>query len=712
MLDETRDLTPLFNCRSIAVIGASPRAHYALSILQGLQSIGFNGKIVGIHPKETSVLGFPCYRDLASVPFPIDMAVMVVHRDRIPGLLEECSQANVRAVTVISSGFAETGSEGRALEQELVRLADQHQIVLCGPNCLGFIAVAQRLSTYAHPALKLQPGNVAIVSHSGGLLNEVLEYGRYRGLNFSYLISAGNEAQIGLADYVNYLVDDPQTRVIGLIVEGIRQSLRFKAALDKAMRAKKPVVLIKIGRSELAQKAALTHTGATVGSSEVFSALCRQFGVSQVKDVSELCETLLLFSRSHHLFAKTKPNGVVALEISGGGKGLICDLADTYGVPLPEIEDALTMELVKVMPEGTEAVNPLDLVLPWNAPGSLELHRSCLDILGKSEAVDIIVSRVTVPMSGSSEAALAHRSEMVEAQGRFPDKLFLMLGRTSAMMPEDWRAILSEPTVPYLQEYRRGLAAIGSLVQYRRILSRSFPTRPAGPSFLTTGLNLAGPRALDEVESKAVLAAIDVPVNKTVFVEDEGSAVAAANELGYPVALKGISPAAIHKSDYGLVELNIADSHAVAAAAKKILDSMRRLPDTGPGRIGISVQSMIPSGIETIVGGYRDPGFGPIVVCGLGGVWTEILQDRSMRLAPVTIADAAEMTAETHIARLAEGYRGAPPFNLERLHKVIVRMGQLFVEHPEISEFDLNPIFCAHENVTVADARIILSNSD
>lgn len=710
MGEPIRDVSPLFLSRSVAIVGLSPRAHYAVSILKGLQTLGFDGKLVGIHPKETSVLGVPCYPDLASVPFPVDMAVLVVNRDRVVPILDECGRAGVSAATVISSGFSESGPQGRAIEADLVRAADRNGVVLCGPNCLGFVAVHQRLSTYAHPALSLTPGNVAVISHSGGLLNEVLDYGRYRGVKYSYLISAGNEAQVGLADYLNYFVDDPHTEAIGCIVEGVRRGAAFKQALDRALAAHKPVVLIKIGQSELAQQSALTHTGAMAGSAAVFSALARQFGVTQVPDVNQLVEDLLVFSRGRRLFAAGgSPRGMAALEISGGGKGLICDLSDRYGIPLPEVEPEIRAELDQLMPEGASAANPLDLVLPWNAPGSLELHRDCLDLLGRSQALDVVLSRVTVPAGGSSGSALEHRAEMVAAQAHHPDKLFVLLGRTSAAMPEDWREVLAEPTVPYLQGYRRGLAAIGALMGYRRALARRENDREelGAPPIWDAARRESS--VLDEVESKAVLSGAGIAVNATRFVQTAAQAVTAADALGYPVVLKGISPAALHKSDFGLVALKLADERAVKTAADTILARLSELAVTEGGRVGLSVQTMVPEGVEIILGGYRDPLYGPVLLCGLGGIWAEVIEDRCLGLAPLTMADALDMIHQTRIGRLTGGFRGMPPFDPRGPARVLVRLGQLMQAYPDIAELDCNPTFCLGETATVADARIILN---
>lgn len=462
----------LFRFSGLAIVGATPRNSMAGQVLAGLKSVGFAGGIACINLNAEAVGDVPGYASLADVPFPVDAAVIVVRADRVPGVLTECGERGVRGATIVAGGFVESGPAGAALQAEVTSIAERFGMAVCGPNCMGYVSLHDRTSSYARGNLPQTPGDVAVLSHSGGMLNEVLSYGEYRGIRFSTLISSGNEAVCTVADYVDYLVDDDRTTTIGLIVEGLRSPDRVRAAFERAARARKPIVAIKLGTSALAAAATMTHTGVAAGSPELFADLAEQCGVTVVEDLEELCESLLLFSHARRLIATPAVRGFAAIEISGGGKELICDLAERRDLDLPLLGAPTAERLAPILGDLSAPSNPVDLASSWDIPSSLEQHPAILDLLADDGGYDVVASRVTVLPSGTIDAALEHGRIVADAAGRHPGMLFTVLGRASDVINPLWQSFCAETGVTYLQGYRRGIGALANLAAYRRFLAR------------------------------------------------------------------------------------------------------------------------------------------------------------------------------------------------------------------------------------------------
>jgi len=695
----------LYDFSGVAIVGATPRNSFALSVLAGLRSSGFTGAVACINPSAEDVAGCRGYAALAAVPFRVDAAVLVVRAARVPPVLEECGRLGVRSVTIVAAGFAEAGPAGRALQDEVAAIAARYEIAVCGPNCLGFLSLHDQTSTFSGTELPTIAGDVAVVSQSGGMLNEVLSYGTYRGLRFSKAISSGNEAVLGLADYLDELLADPHTTTIGVIAEGIRAPDRLRTAFARALRERTPIVALKIGTSALAAASAATHTGAIAGSADLFAALCDQHGVTLVEDLEELCEALLVLSRAGSLIrSPAEPRGFAAIEISGGGKGLICDLADRYGLEMPSLGAQAVARLRDFMGPEAEPTNPLDIIIPWQAPRALEVHEAALATIAADGACDTVVSRLTVRPHGDIDGTLAQGRLIARMRNEHPDILFAALGRSSDVIHPDWRAFCAETGLLYLQGYRRGLATLGRLARYRRFLAHGADEATVAPPPAELP---AGAALLDEVAAKDLLAATGFAVNRTQFVPDVDAAVALASTLGFPVVVKGISPAATHKSDRGLVALDLRTPAEVGVAARAIL---ARLPShANAGRTGLSVQRMVAPGLEIIVGGYRDDVYGPTVLCALGGTFAEAFDERILRLAPVTAPECERAIRASKIGRLAAGFRSLPPGDVAVLAHLVSRVSAWIAGSPRIAELDLNPVILRGDEATIVDARIGLT---
>jgi acetate---CoA ligase (ADP-forming) len=700
-------LAPLFTFEGLAVIGGSARNAYAAPILAGLANLGYRGKVACINPRGEAAGDVPGYASLEEIPFTVDAAAIVVRADRIPEILEQCGAAGVRAVTIISTGFAEVGGDGIALQAQIFEIARRYGIVVCGPNCLGALSVHDRTSTYSRSSLRLEPGPVGVVAHSGGMLNEVLSYGTYRGLRFSKVISSGNEAVVTLPDFLEHLLDDPATTTIGIIAEGVREPSRLRAAFARAVVLRKPIVAIKIGTSALAQASAATHTGAMAGSADLFAALCDQFDAMLVEDIDELCETLLILSHAHaQLRAPAPPRGLAALEISGGGKGLICDLAERAGIPIPPLAPATMERLAGALAGVSQPSNPVDLVLSWESSASLVMHEAVLDALVGDDGVDTIVSRVSVLPNGTIEPALAHGRLIERFRAAHPDRLFAVLGRASDAINPHWREFCETTGLLYLQGYRRGIAALGRYWRYRNAGVHAAeavlnpPTLPPLPK--TQGM-------LDEGETKDVLAALGFAVNATTFVTDADAAADAARRIGFPVVLKGLSPLAVHKSDGGFVALGLANEQAVREHATQMLTRLRALGPSRDGRVGLSVQQQVAPGLEIIVGGYRDAVYGPVVLCALGGVFAEAFNERHLWLAPVDAATVLRGLEHSTIARLAAGFRTIVAVDLRPLAATVARLSAWIAADDRVRELDLNPVILRGSELAIVDARALVS---
>jgi acyl-CoA synthetase (NDP forming) len=459
----------LYRFRGLAVIGASPRNAYAFPIFTALRKAGYAGRVACINPNGEDVAGHPGFASLAGVPFDLDAAVVIVRADRVAGVVDDCGRHGIRGVTIISSGFAESGPDGRALQAEVAAVAARYGIAVCGPNGLGFFSLHDRTSTFCAPGIPSEAGDVAVVAQSGGMLNEVIAYGTYRGLRFSKAVSSGNEAVLATADYIEELLDDGVTSTIGLIVEGVRAADRLEAALARAHRQRTPVIALAIGSSPLGAAAAATHTGASPESFARFAALAQSCGVVLVDDLDELCEALLAFSYAQRqLRAGALPRGCGIVEISGGGKGLICDLAAAAGVALPALSAAGAERVAAALgPAGPVPGNPIDLGISWHMPSALALHETALEVLLAEGTMDTIVSRLTVPPDGDAAGIIAQGRLLVRVRDEHPDVLVAALGRTSDAIHPDWRAFCAEHRLLYLQSYRRGLVTLGRLARYR-----------------------------------------------------------------------------------------------------------------------------------------------------------------------------------------------------------------------------------------------------
>ena len=508
-------LAPLFDFSSIAVVGASDNAAGGPRGLQPLEALGFQGRYYPVNARAETVHGMKAYPNVSSLPEVPDMAMIAIPRRAIPDVVEECADCGVKAAVLVAAGFVEFDAEGAELQERITRTARSRGPLLVGPNCLGLVSIVNRCAAFGRlPVTATHPGNVAVISHSGGLMNEVLSAGVPRGIGFSHLVSVGNEAGVTSADLLDYFVADPSTDVVLAILEMARDPELFVAACERARAARKPIVILKMGRSEKGAYSAFTHTGALAGNDAIYSAFFRQQGITQVNDLDELIDMGVLFSAARGILQEHRLERTGVIEISGGGKELTCDTAAAAGVLLPTLSEDGESTLRTAMHDEYPATNPLDSGGGWADADKAEVYPAALEVFATEPDIDVVISRYTIPQSGELGALTQRIAEMEAARAAHPERLFVVLSRTTDRWAPSWEDAVRSHRIPFLQGYGRGPRALAHLAAYSRFLhgpdAREAPQRVERPS------GFAAPfRTLDGSAARDVLAAAGIPLVAT-----------------------------------------------------------------------------------------------------------------------------------------------------------------------------------------------------
>jgi len=681
------------NPASIAVVGASQRMTRATRVVANLQRFGYRGRIFPINPRYAEVLGLPCYPDLASTPEPAQSVVVAIPAEQVPAVLTAALASGVRGAVVLSSGFGEAGPAGRGRQAELERLAERG-LLICGPNCYGVFNIRQGACQFsADVAEPLRPGGVGLISQSGGFSHAIGEYlMQQRRVGLSYIVSCGNQAGLTVEDYVEFLVEDPATTVVGAFVEGFKQPERFHRAAARARELRKPIVVLKVGRSENARQAMLAHTGSLAGTPEIIEAALTQWGAVRVSSINEMIDTLALLSAAtgyrRHGWRVGITSGL------GGECGRAADAADRAGIELPALSDASVERLRAFMPDFANPRNPLD------GTGAMyedaRIFPQLFDVLLREDALDVLAVnlRVNVPKPGGSAPSREFSRAMSERLKQPTDRLVVAFSSFAGgdLDPEVIQT-LAEAGVPFLESTETTMQALRHAREHRRFLDR--PVAIAAPADADGPRSIARPAGrgvLSSAEAEGVLREFGIPLVETAQAKDAEQAVRAADRLGYPVVIKIDSPDVAHKTDVGGVRVGCGDAAAVRAAVRDVLDAVRR--HAPAARIdGVLVQRMVAGGTEMILGVKTDSLFGPAIVCGFGGIFVEQLRDVSLRVPPLRRDDAAAMIAELRGAALLGGVRGRPPADVAALADAIVALAALADAHrPALRALDINPL--------------------
>ena len=692
------DLTPLMKPKSIGVIGASQRVGRATRVIVNLQRFGYAGRIYPINPKYTEILGLPCYPDLASTPEPPETIVIAIPGADVPALLATAAERGVRGAVILSSGFGEAGPGGRERQAALERLAERG-LLICGPNCYGVLNVrlgsAAFSADFAEPP---RPGSVALVSQSGGFSHALAEHlMRQRAVGLSYIVSCGNQAGLTVEDYAEFLVEDEDTAVIGMVVEGFRQpgKLRRVAALARARG--KPIVVLKSGRSENARQAVLAHTGSLAGTPEIIDAVLRQHGIVQVSSLNEMLDTLTLMdaAKDH----RRRGWRVAVLSGLGGECGRMADVAERVGVDLPPLSAASVEALRRFMPDFANPRNPLD------GTGAMyedpTLFPGMFDVLLRDDATDVLAVnfRANVPAPGGWAPSRQFSQVLQTALRDRTDKLVLAFSSfAGGDLDQEVVRALAEAGVPFLEGSETAMLALRHAREHRRFLDG--PADERRPEVVPSSAQAVSPgtrRVLGNAEAMRMLREFGIPLAETLSAAEADEAVRCADRLGYPVVLKIDSADIVHKTDVGGVRVGCGDAASVRRAFHEMREEVRRRAPTA--RIdGVLVQRLIAGGTEMILGIKHDATFGPAVVCGFGGVFVEVMRDVAVGVPPLDAARARAMISELRGSALLRGARGRPPADVAALADALVRLATLAdAQRERVRALDINPLVVLEE---------------
>jgi len=678
-------LARLMRPRSVAIVGVSgePRSPGATA-LGNFERFGYGGDVHLVSRSQAQIKGRACVGAIDELPLGIDLAMLMVPRAAIEDAVAACARRGIAAAIVFAAGFAEAGGAWKAAQERIAATARDAGMALCGPNCLGIMNYADGIPmTFSpqRPAPKPAGPAISIVAQSGGLSAILRTALQAKELPVAFAVSTGNEAVVGLEDYLDYLLDDPATRVMTVFAEQIREPARFLAFADRARDAGKPIVLLHPGTSAAARAAALSHTGALAGDHDVMRALVTRHGVVLADSLDALIDISELMAR----FDAVPAAGAAVATDSGAFKGMTLDLCEALGLELPTLSPATAATLKAVLPDFVEPSNPLDLTA--QAAVDLGLYGRTLAPLLADVRFGCLLVAPIIGTDGTFAAAKT-RAILAALAGSAKPAIFALLG-DEVPLAEDLSAAIRAAGVPLFRSPERALRALAAVIGHGRTLARAAARQilrqtTAPPPPPERGV-------LPEHASKTYLAAWGIAVPRGRLAKDAAEAAAIAAAIGYPVALKVQAAALPHKSDVGGVVLDIGDAPALAAAWTGLMDAvMRRRPDIAIE--GVLVEAMAPPGVEVIVGARRDPDWGPAVLVGLGGIFAEALGDIRV-LAPDL--DDAEIEAEIRLlkgAALLDGIRGRPASDVGALVRIVSAVAALVRARPEIREIDLNPV--------------------
>ncbi len=688
-------ITRIFEPQRVAVFGASDdRGKWGGRIMHYLALHGFAGEIVPLNPRREVVQGRKCYARIADAP-PIDVAVIVVPAAAVPQTVRECADAGVGCCVIITAGFAEAGTEGVDAQEEIARISAETGTRLVGPNCLGLINLRNGMALTSARVLdveKIIPGHIGLLSQSGALMLSVYNRSHDQGIGFSQLVSVGNQADLDICDFFEHMIDDPITKVICLHIEGLSDGRRLLDLLERARAAKKPVIVLKTGRSAEGEAAARSHTASLAGIYPVFAAACRDAGAVLVDDPDVMALLADFILRN----GPSRGDGIGIISSSGGMNGIVVDRFRDHGLRLARFNETTRDALTPVMlPDHRD--NPVDMGTRRQEVG--EVRAIAAPIVAALTA-DPDVGLIMIPLTTTPhyEASVAALSEALKTCGK--PVLFVV---TPGSVATGVRAIIRESGLAYCDRLDDGL----------RLLQAYFSYKPEGSnrSVATVSPARLNPRPgyLSEPEAKALLASAGLRVTREQRVRSAAEAGRAADAIGYPVVLKGVSNTIVHKSDAGLVRLGLRDRAAVETAFAEVFRTLKRLD---PAAEECLVAEMVAGGLELIVGAKRDPQFGPVVMVGAGGVLVELLKDVEVALAPLSREIAEAMLRRLRVWPLLQSFRGQPRRDIAAVVDALVKIGQLAAAlDGRLLELDINPLLVGREGegAVAADARAVIA---
>jgi acetyltransferase len=694
--------------KSIAVVGATNRKEsVGLAVFQNLIKARFSGVLYPVNPKAASVQCIKAYPRLMDIPDDVDLVIIIVPAKAVPGIMEEAGEKGVKGAIVITAGFKESGADGFELEKLITQIADKYNIRMVGPNCLGVINTNSDVCMNASFATKMpKAGNMAFISQSGALCTAILDYAEGRNVGFSKFISFGNKADVNEIDLLNYLKDDPDTHVILMYLEDITDGREFlETAREIIWDAGKPMLAIKSGRSEEGARAAASHTGSLAGSDNSYNAIFKQSGILRVEGVNELFNYAVALSR------QPIPKGNrVAIVTNAGGPGIMAtDAAIRHNLTIAPLSEETKRKLREDLPPTAAVNNPVDVI----GDATHERYEAAIQHILEDDNVDAGI----VILSPQAMTDIMETARIIPHVKKNTDKPILCSFMGIVDVSQGSR-YLSEHGIPNYAFPEAAVRSLAAMVQFGNLMSlkqRQVRTRTVDRNktlaIIRKKLRDKEQYYMAQNEANQILECYGFPLLRSSLIKNPSEIDEAIDQVGFPVAMKIISPDIIHKFDAGGVKLKIKSKEEAETAYQAIINNVKKhKPDAQIN--GVLMEKMAKKGVEVILGAFRDPKFGPICMFGLGGTFVEAIKDVTFRFSPMWEVSAELMIKEIKTYRILQGVRGAPPSDIEAIKDSIIRLSQLLNDHPEIAELDINPliVYPEGEGCVVADSRILLKD--
>jgi len=708
-----RSLDKVFNPRSVAVIGASEVPGKAAerrtrSLIEG----DYKGDIYLINPKRSELFGRKAYPSIGAVDKEVDLVMIVVAPRFLVPAVAESVQMGAKGIIIITAGLGESGEEGKKIEARILAEAAKTGTYVIGPNCSGMFSASAGMNLLGVP--RLQRGAVSVLAQSGNVIDSLTHYAGVRGAGFSKIISLGNAIGVSFPEYIAYLKDDPNTKAIMIYLEGIKDGNKLiQVARDTAKV--KPVIALKVGRSKAGARAAASHTGSLAGDELIVDAAFRQAGIVRVSNVDELFDVAHTFSTC----PLPRGNRVAILSEGGGDNSIAADNAETQGMEVPVLSTATREKMKPFLLEGMPASNPIDY--GGTAEENPHMITECVKVCLEDDQVDGVY--ITGFFGGFKDIIASHVAELEEQTSR--DLVDLVRAKQKPVFVHTSFAresiksldILKAGGVPVFESSERTARCLSALMKFslnRKKFEAMGPVEAKGKDHpavksLFEKAREEGRNSLLETESRDLLEIYGVRLPGAELARSPEEAGEAGARVGYPVAMKVVSPDILHKSDAGGVKLNLADKKAAAGACKEILENALKV--TAKERVvGVMLSPMAPKGQECIAGMIRDSQFGPVIMFGLGGIFVEVLKDVSFRVAPLSELDIDEMIREIKGYKILTGVRGERPKDIGAVKDILARLNRIALDNPEIQELDLNPVIVHEKGLSVVDSRVILGD--
>ena len=726
MTNYNNELDYFFRPEAIAVIGASENlVSYGTRYIQALLDFGYKGKLYAVNHKGDKVLGYKIYRKLADIPDTIDLAFITIPSRFIVDIVKECIEKGIKAAVLFTAGFSETGEQGRIIEQQIVQIAEK-KIRIMGPNCFGPYCPEGVITVVTGGDFSKEAGTVALTAQSGQLSECIIGRALGEGIRYSKVASYGNASDINESDLLEYLMQDDDTKIITSYLEGVKDGPQY---FDIARRnsGKKPLIIWKVGLTQIGAAASSSHTGSLAGTDTAWNAFFQQTNAIPVSTLDELTDTTVGFS------CIPEGCGLRVAYVSGGGAGTVigADACEISGMKMPDFAAETEAKLRELLPNiGTSSRNPVDI---GNPHPPLELLEALLETMSADENIDIIVIRrvlFSVKMSKIFSGTTAPPEEQQQALLEVPVRVRNKYKKPIIIiLPEDLTGVESIELeverrnirdyffangIPVFLSEQRTFNALSNLVKFRVGSGKDIIPEKIHKSVSSENrkifldiLKKSDRNILDEIQCKTILKEYGINVTEPVLAKSEDEAVSVANNLGYPMVMKIISPRITHKSDIGGVKLCLQNEDQVKNAYGEIMTAVKE--KTAEAVIeGVSLQKMAEPGLELVMGMTKDPQFGPMLMFGLGGTFVEVIKDVSFRIVPLTNKDAGDMIRQIKAYRMLEGYREQPAVDIEYLEKLLLKLSEFIEENPEIKEMDINPLIAYSDGAVAVDARIIL----